>query len=152
MEFERVLVPIDFSRGSIEAFEATLAHFQHTQVYLLHVIDTHQSDAVFGEDVNIEFQSKIQDAAYQKLDGLAKSHPGYDCKMESLVSSGRPVNIILDTAKQYNIDLIVMGSHGNTSITKTFFGHTTYHVSRKADCSTWVIKGNSTDDKLQHVA
>ncbi len=144
MEFRKVLVPIDFSKGSTEALEVSLAHFANAQIFVLHVIDTNQSDIVFEDEISNEFQSKIQDAAYQKLKSQLEARPNYDGKLEPIVRAGRPVNVILETAKSYEADLIVMGSHGNTSITRTFFGHTTYHVSRKAECSTWVIKGEST--------
>ena len=152
MDFERVLVPIDFSKGSVEAFEATLAHFKNTHILLLHVIDSHQSDKIFEEEAKIEFQSKVQDAAYEKLEGLARRHPGSDCKIDTLVSVGRTASSILEVAKNHRIDLIVIGSHGNSSISKKLFGHTTYHVSRKAACSTWIIKGASTRGNMEQAA
>lgn len=148
MTFDNVMVPIDFSESSIEAFEATIAHFQDAKIYLFHAVDTPRVD-VLKDEAGEHFQTREQDQAFHKLNELIIAHAGQADRLEAALGVGKPVKAILEAADQYDIDLIVISSHGDTGITRNLFGHTTYQVSRKANCSVWVIKGRSFHNRQE---
>lgn len=144
MDFKRILVPIDYSSGSTEALAVALNHFKNSHIFLLHVIDLDQDEYVLRDEAGRDYQKKALEKSYDKLLDLVKAATELKYDAEPLVTFGRPAHGILEAAEKHDIDLIVMGSHGVTSFTKTFFGRTAYHVSRKAKCSIWMIKGKST--------
>lgn len=140
MKFERILVPMDFSHASLMAFDAALEHFSPGRIFLLYVLDVNVSDSVLGPNMDFDRETHQQDKAYERLNSLARSAPTQKWKIETLVSFGQPVHEIVETAKNHEIDLIIMGSHGSHSLTKDIFGHCAHQVSRKAECSTWILK------------
>jgi len=140
MDFERILVPMDFSSSAQEAFDAVLKHFPDSKLFLLHVIESTQNESFLEPSMKEEFHSKVQDATYKKLEALISDHKKDKGRIEPVVGVGKPAAIILESATEQKVDMIAMGSHGNDSISKYFFGSTTYAVSRKSDCSVWILK------------
>jgi nucleotide-binding universal stress UspA family protein len=54
--------------------------------------------------------------------------------------SGYPATTIVELAKEKEIDLIVMGSHGLTGVAHVLFGSTADRVVRKAPCSVLAVR------------
>jgi nucleotide-binding universal stress UspA family protein len=54
-----------------------------------------------------------------------------------------PVPAILETAKKYTCDLIVMGTHGRTGVARFFLGSTTEGVLRQSDVPVLTIRTTS---------
>jgi nucleotide-binding universal stress UspA family protein len=61
-------------------------------------------------------------------------------KAEGLIIEGRPYEVIVDTAREKGVDLIVMGSHGRTGLERLFMGSVTEKVVGHAGCSVLVVK------------
>jgi nucleotide-binding universal stress UspA family protein len=60
--------------------------------------------------------------------------------VEAIVSEGRPASVIVDTARQFEADLIVVGSHGRGPIAGTFLGTVSAEVAESAPCSVLVVR------------
>src|SRR5262249_12422608 len=56
------------------------------------------------------------------------------------VVHGDPRSTLLDTVKSEGIDLLVVGSHGRTGMTKLIMGSVASHVVTHAPCSVLVVK------------
>ena len=63
----------------------------------------------------------------------------------TLVKKGNPAAKIIDTAKELDVDLLIMGSQGQNPLARVFFGGTTYQVARKVHCSIFVVRQPSVD-------
>jgi nucleotide-binding universal stress UspA family protein len=61
-------------------------------------------------------------------------------KVEALVRKGMPHEVIVNTATQEDVGLIVVGSHGRTGITKLLMGSVTERVIGHARCAVLVWK------------
>jgi nucleotide-binding universal stress UspA family protein len=57
--------------------------------------------------------------------------------------SGNPKAVILEEAKNWNADLIVVGSHGRRGIKRLLLGSVSEAVAMKAPCSVVVVRGSS---------
>ena len=57
--------------------------------------------------------------------------------------SGNPKEVILEEAKKWNADLIVVGSHGRRGIKRLLLGSVSEAVAMKAPCSVVVVRGSS---------
>lgn len=138
MNFQKILVPTDFSSHSLRALETTINLFPEAKIYWLYVVETKLDILQVGE-VAHKFQHDSQDAAYTKMTSIIKKAPAHN-DITSIVDKGKPVHVILDNAKKFEADLVVLGSHGSDSMSSVFFGSTTYQVSRRLECSTLIIR------------
>jgi nucleotide-binding universal stress UspA family protein len=61
-------------------------------------------------------------------------------KLESVVRDGHPRTAIVDEARKWRADLIVMGSHGRTGLTRLLLGSVSLYVVSHAPCSVEVVR------------
>ena len=59
---------------------------------------------------------------------------------ETLVVKGDPANSIIRLAREYDIDLVVIGSTGKGAMTRTFLGSVSAEVIKKAPCGVYVVR------------
>ncbi len=138
MSFQRILVPIDFSNDSLNAFQVALDRFagpEHTLV-LLHVVDPSGPEMQQPPEI----RAKLVDDLRRRLTTLGNSRKDGWKEVVTTVESGKPSDIIIATAKNESADMVIMGSHGASGISKVLFGSTTYDVARKLTCSVMICK------------
>ena len=63
-------------------------------------------------------------------------------KATAAVLSGNPKEIILEEAKKWNADLIVVGSHGRRGFKRFLLGSVSEAVAMNAHCSVVVVRGS----------
>jgi nucleotide-binding universal stress UspA family protein len=68
--------------------------------------------------------------------------PGED--FELIVEDGTPQALILQTAEEWMADLIIMGSHGQTSASDVLLGSVTDSVLRHAHCPVLIVRPGKT--------
>ena len=147
--FRKILVPIDFSPCSEEAFRValTLAKTFHAELLLLHVIDT-SALATFNQLGLLAVPSDAQDQKrrlrhYARLNvrRLLESEAAKGVTVTRVVLEGGPFVEIAKTARMEKVDLVVMGSYGGRSgnVDKIFFGSTAEKVVRTAGCPVLTV-------------
>lgn len=60
--------------------------------------------------------------------------------VETAVRDGDPRSVIVDEAKDWSADLIVVGSHGRTGIVRLLLGSVAHSVVSHAPCSVEVVR------------
>jgi nucleotide-binding universal stress UspA family protein len=60
--------------------------------------------------------------------------------IESVVREGEPRSAIVDEADEWGADLIVVGSHGGTGLTRWLLGSVAGAIVRHASCSVEVVR------------
>ncbi len=63
-----------------------------------------------------------------------------DMKVETLLEEGRPSNVIVETAREENVDLIVLGSRGLGGITGSLLGSTSQAVVHECTKPILIVK------------
>jgi nucleotide-binding universal stress UspA family protein len=137
MPFKRILTAVDFSANSLEAFRvaAEMASVHSTSLHLLHVIEAWP--AASGE-VAVEFVQKANTAVEQLVASL---QPGLEnVTLTTEVASGRAFDEIVNRARDWRADLIVLGTKGTTSLEEIFLGGTAEHVIKEAPCSVLIVR------------
>lgn len=85
-----------------------------------------------------------QKKAHQELVSQAeKDLRGAGLATEARVLIGDPREAIVDVATEERADLVVVGSHGRSGLTKLLMGSVASHVVTHAPCSVLVIKQGS---------
>lgn len=138
ISYRKILVPVDFSPCSREAFRvaAELARRFDAVLMALHVVDEKWIAAVAEtgdiekEQVTRLFRKKARERFHEFLE----NGPSAPIKRKLLV--GVPFNEILKTVRLEGIDLVVMGRYGGTGeLEKIFFGSTAEKVVRLSPCA-----------------
>ena len=79
-------------------------------------------------------------AAKECVDMVKKVAEKEGIKVETLIRQGVPHEVIVNTAAQKDVGLIIAGSHGRTGITKLIMGSVTERVIGHAGCAVLVWK------------
>ncbi|MFO8152494.1 universal stress protein [Thioalkalivibrio sp.] len=95
--------------------------------------------SVVAEDSTAEERSQAQAA----VDRVRKEAAGEQVKVEAMLREGaRPDTVIITTAKHRNADMIVVGSHGRTGLSRLMMGSVSERVIGRADCPVLVVKAS----------
>lgn len=143
--FRTLLVTTDFSETSKLAFPLvrSLAEKRGSRIVVVYV----QEDVVplfAGEYAQTSIQSILDDQREHiagELKRLAVAQIGAGTETETLVVSGTPHLEIVRLASEWQVDLIVMATHGRGFLGHTLFGSTTERVLRRAPCPVLTVRG-----------
>lgn len=146
--YKRILCPVDFSASSLHALRYATSMAQETdgQLTVVHVVE-HEFDND-GDAVSVversgmtigDFLQEQEERLRRRLQQLAAAAPEF-CKVESLLSYGKPWREVLRVAAERQSDLIVMGARGRGTADRFFFGSTTQHVAREAPCPVLTLR------------
>lgn len=142
----RILFASDFSKASAKAFATavTLAKANRATVTILHVIVPFMpftsEDAIRGdtlEQISIETRRWSQ-RQLAKLTAKAKKA---GIRAVGLIVEGDPAGQIVRAARSKRADLVVVGTHGRTGLTKFFVGSVAQRVVATAPCPVVVVRG-----------
>ncbi|PSN15129.1 universal stress protein [filamentous cyanobacterium CCP5] len=134
---DRVLVPIDFSEEAIAALSKTLESIDDPgQIYALHVLPRLEATdpSVVWETISDESREQNVEKAFKERFGEDFSSVKFEVKF------GDPSSEIIDFAKQNEITLIVIPSHGRTGLGRFFLGSVAERVVRFAHCPVLVLR------------
>lgn len=67
---------------------------------------------------------------------------------EPVVREGDPRSLIVDEAKEWDADLIVVGSHGYTGLKRWLIGSVAQSVVTHAPCSVEVVRQKQVDNEV----
>ncbi len=141
---DRILVPIDFSSYSKEAlqFAVPFARKFKAELILLHVVEPaiYPADFNFGQVGIPSIEDELRSKAIAELNKLADKETKRRARSSVMVRVGKPFIEIITAAKEENIDLIIMATHGHSGIEQILFGSTAERVVRKAHCPVLTVR------------
>jgi nucleotide-binding universal stress UspA family protein len=146
--YSKILVPVDFSACSEEAFRValSLARLFQAELLLLHVIDTKSLDTLNMLGLALPSEEKAQKRRlrhHARLNArrLLQLEEAKGIGIRRLLAEGVPFVEIARTARTEQVDLVVMGSYGGRvgSVDKIFFGSTAEKVVRTAGCAVLTV-------------
>ena len=146
--FKKILVPVDFSVCSEEAFRVALqlGDILSAEVTAMHVIDVTTVEAFnrlgllsVPSDATGQKKRLRHHARLKMRQLLASQSAGHATKR--VVMEGTPFVEIGKFARGERIDLIVLGTYGgrSDSMDKIFFGSTADKVVRTAGCAVLTV-------------
>ena len=138
--FNNILVPTDLSEKSEKALDIALqmSTTDDHRIYLLHVIETLQSDE---DDEFQSFYEKLADRALRKMDEMIKKYEEKEDIIDSEIAYGNRSMEIIRFAQEYHIDLIVLGSHRIENIEPSDGWATiSYKVGILSPCPVLLVK------------
>jgi nucleotide-binding universal stress UspA family protein len=138
--FERILVAIDGSAASEKALAAAvdLALHYRAELTALGVVELPAVAGVVGE---IEALREGTEGHFRQLGQAAVEYArSRGMALRSVVVRGHPADAIVRYAESEKFNLVVLGQHGHSRITRFFLGSTTDRVSEHAPCTVMIVK------------
>jgi nucleotide-binding universal stress UspA family protein len=163
MAFTHVLVPTDFSPIATHALQYAFdeATVHGARITLLHVMQPHTHTEVYyvtgTPGVRVGYDPALggplpglqprppttvrhdyNEEALTRLQDLVPPQFARPCEVE--VAQGEPAETIVRFAGERAVDLIVMGTHGRTSLQHVLLGSVAEKVVRLAPCPVLTVK------------
>jgi nucleotide-binding universal stress UspA family protein len=141
IKIKTILVPLDFSRASMEALDyvVALAKKFAAAIHLVHV--TAPDDAASPGAAHLMCQTAESLAfAREKLAETHEKHVAPFWPANSHVRTGQPYQEICDLAREIDADLIVLATRGHTGLKRILLGSTAERVVRFAPCPVLVVR------------
>jgi len=135
----RILLPTDFSDCSEQArsYACEFAKRFDAELHLLHVVQPIALPGYIGPIP--QTISEPEEAAKKELAEWEHSSLEDAKNVFRTVRTGAPFVEIVRYAKEQNIDLIVMGTHGRSGFAQALMGSVAEKVVRKAACPVLTI-------------
>lgn len=129
-EVKKILIPVDGSTKDEEAIQKAclIAKAAGSKIVLLHV----------QEKSILNLKPEIAEIGLQILENASRTIKG--TQVEQKLVSGDPAKVIIVTAEQDDVDLIVMCSGGHSAFREFFLGSVSDHVLHHATVPVLLVK------------
>jgi universal stress protein A len=142
---QKIVVATDFSETAKAALDYAIfmARVHGATLKLVHSVEPY----VYPEDLSAGYTIDELDGRWiqkhtEKLEALRRTLPP-SLKSSTMVTMGTPWHQIVEIAKKWEADLIVIGTHGRTGVKHALMGSTAERVARHAACPVLVVHDGS---------
>ena len=138
-----ILVPVDFTKSSLYAakYAASMAQTYNARLYVLHVKEPFpvHGRIVAGSLEHVQKHKIIKEQA--ELPEVVPEAFRNAIEVEEIQVTGIPVyGVIVEKARQFKVDVIVMASRDRMGWGRFFKKNIVSQVIRKAPCSVFVVR------------
>ncbi len=148
--YRRILVPIDDSPLSKKALDTAYsvatrfgAHvvvlYVRAENRVANIADQRRDESEYDFELRV-----VRETAHQALADGGHTLPRDHVKPD--VRTGNPVSCIVEAAVEHQADLVVMGTHGQTSFSDRLIGTMTERVLLQGTCSLLVVREDRDQD------
>ena len=130
--FKRILVPLDGSETAEQVLPLVImeAQLHGAAVVFLRVIAPLRRSLMSIPSVLDQVYRQIDNIAEEYLENIAEKARAEGLIVETLVERGLPAVCIINTVQDRNCDLIIIGSHGESSALHWRYGSVANKVLR----------------------
>ena len=146
LNIRKILLPVVFGdsptgiRSNTAEQAAWLARRFHAEIILLHVVTPLSYPAGFFESGDEVTSQDLHASVVQQAEAKLDRAPGPELDgipVTRLLLRGNPATEIARTARDRNVDLIVMATHGEASFYRFLLGSVTGKVLQESPCPVW---------------
>ena len=143
----RILHATDYSKASERALQEAVdfAKQNNAEMLVVHVIQP-VVPYVAGEDIGaaelyVKLEESTKQEAQRSMNKLMQRLERLRIKAKSLLLRGIPADQIVKAAKNRKADMIVIGTHGRTGLSKLFMGSVASRVISTAPSPVLTVRG-----------
>ena len=139
----KILIPVDFSKTSLNAikYAAFMAQFTKGELVLVHVQSRSELLDIIMPAIKLKDISVITNFLSDKLEKIAADiKKRYGIKVSTFVTTGRITSEIVSLSEETKSTFIVMGTHGKDSDNGFFLGSNAYRVLTQSDIPVMTIQ------------
>jgi nucleotide-binding universal stress UspA family protein len=140
-----ILVPTDFSEPAVAAlnYGRTLAAQFGATLHVVHVVEDLMLKAITAEGFVTympDLQRQLEEAARKRLDAvIAGQAAGAARIVPTIITSNSAAEAIATFAKDARVDVIVIGTHGRSGVSRLLLGSVAERVVRTAPCPVLTV-------------
>ena len=148
-EINKILIPIDFSKSSLNAINPAveLAKSTNAEITLVHVLEVLQPTAPpfhYIFPISPAYENDITDISNKHLNKLGEAIKKKGVRKVNIVSiPGRTHKEIVRLSKEIKADIIIMGTHGISGFSEFFIGSNAFRVVSSAECPVLSVQQQS---------
>jgi len=141
-----ILCPMDFSDASKNAYRyaCEFAKSMGSKVILLNVIEPRPIAAEMSLSY-IPLEEDLVAAAREDFIPMVKEAETAGIDVSADVTIGLPAESILQHVAELDVNLLIMGSHGKTGLSRLLMGSVAEAVIRKAAVPVLIVKANEKE-------
>jgi nucleotide-binding universal stress UspA family protein len=138
--YTEILLPSDGSDAAAVATEHALdlARRYDARLHVLYVVDQSAVGGMMSESTLVA--SALETEGTEVVEAVAQLAGDHGVDVVTSVVTGHPSRAILDYAKEHDVDLVVMGTHGRSGIDRYLLGSVTERVVRRADVPVLAVR------------
>jgi nucleotide-binding universal stress UspA family protein len=144
----RILVSIDGSEFSLAAVEKCCQFIDSSQTAQIKIVSVFEVVEPMDISISPEFSQELETAAREKAEAFAEQSaarikeyfPDSNLDLTVQVSTGAPDQILIEAAKEWKADLIVIAPHGRGFWGRMLLGSITDSLVHNAPCSVMVVR------------
>lgn len=139
--YDEILIPTDGSRGAERGIEHGLdiAQQYDADVHSLYVVE----ETVYGETPALStdelYFEKVEESGREDVQEVVQRARERGLDAEGHVTRGTPSKEIADYAREVDVDLVVMGVHGEREGDHPHVGHVSDRVLRSLDTPVFPV-------------
>ena len=146
MSLNKILVATDFGEAAAAAlaYGLELARTFNARLEVLHVVENVLTRG-FGAEGYVaaypELQQEVEDAAERQLTAALSDEDRRVLRATTtMLKSNSPAFAIVGYAKEHDVDLIIMGTHGRGAFAHMLMGSVAERVVRTAPCPVLTVR------------
>jgi len=140
MMYKKILVPTDGSEFAKKAQQHSLflAKVSGAEIIAVSVTENNFVNGLPLDDEVYQLNQILKERSEENLKEFDKLNED-DLKITHVIREGSPAKVILEVAKEEEIDLIVMGSSGKSGFDRFIMGSVADKVVNSAKCAVLVV-------------
>ena len=140
-----ILVPTDFSRHALQAARKAQRVLKPIEtgakIILVHAYHMPLEYTAYGAiPTGLNFHQDVAALADEKLSLIADELRRDGLDVETVATQGYPPEEIVAVAKERNVDLIALGTHGRTGLSHLLLGSNAERVVQHAPCPVLTVR------------
>ena len=152
LSLSRILWATDFSPSSLASlpYAVAIARRYQSSIYLAHVIVPHPYPLVSPEAA--PYVEGLNKAALKRLSELSSSGQFAGIPSQTLLGHGEVAEGLNGLARDHEIDLIVVGTHGRRGLRRFFWGSVSEEIWRTSACPVLTVGPHVTKEPDLEIA
>ena len=140
MMYKKILVPTDGSEFAKKAQQHALflAKVSGAEIIAVSVTENNFVNGLPLDDEIYQLNQILNERSEENLKEFDKLNED-DLKITHVIREGSPARVILEVAKEGDVDLIVMGSSGKSGFDRFIMGSVADKVVNSAKCAVLVV-------------
>lgn len=136
----------DFSKAAVEKCCQMVVKPEDTAIKIVSVyeltlpLDVFPAPTDFSERLENSAREQAEEFAEQAAAMIREYFPDSNIDLTTQISTGAPEQVLVETAKDWSADLVVVGSHGRGFWERMLLGSTTDALVHHAPCSVLVVR------------
>lgn len=138
---ETVLVPMDHSPLARRALDFALDEYLEAELIILHVVDfveeSYAGKLLVGPE---ELRARGRERTEKLFDEVRETAEGHPGGLRTVLEFGQPAREIVDYAEDEEVDLIIIGSHGRSIVSRIVLGDVAQTILERASMPVTVVR------------